>query len=62
MEGMIGKTLYGIEIDEAQDKAVCVECGLPALPRCYSEEGKEEYMISGLCELCFDAIVEKEYG
>ena len=54
--------LHGISIEEAQDKGICVECGLPALDRCYSNRGKEEYQISGLCELCFDAIEEKEHG
>jgi hypothetical protein len=35
---------------------VCIRCALPALPRCYSDEGRREVAISGLCEPCFDRI------
>lgn len=34
---------------------LCIECHQPALPRCYSEAGRREYSISGLCERCFDS-------
>jgi hypothetical protein len=43
------------DIEGALDKGICIDCGQPALPNCYSEAGREEYMISGLCEKCFDA-------
>lgn len=33
---------------------LCISCHKPALPRCYSEAGRREYSISGLCEKCFD--------
>jgi len=37
---------------------VCIKCGRPALEHCYSEEGKREVFISGLCEECFDEICD----
>jgi len=42
------------EAAEAQKTGLCVDCGLPAIPRCYSEDGRKEFAISGLCEVCFD--------
>lgn len=35
---------------------ICVECGQEAGPRCYSDLGRREFHISGLCEVCFDEI------
>ena len=48
--------LYGMNTKEANDKGFCVQCKKEALPRCYSDAGRKEYLISGLCELCFDEI------
>jgi len=36
---------------------LCIQCKEPALPKCYSDAGRKEYRISGLCELCFDKIM-----
>lgn len=44
--------------DEKRAAGLCVECGLPALPRCYSDVGRREYRISGLCEKCFDELCD----
>lgn len=33
---------------------LCISCHEPAIPKCYSEAGRREYSISGLCEKCFD--------
>ena len=33
---------------------LCISCREPALPKCYSEAGRREYSISGMCEKCFD--------
>lgn len=43
---------------EAISTGRCVSCGEPALPKCYSNAGRREYYISGMCEKCFDAIPE----
>lgn len=34
----------------------CIQCKELALPKCYSGEGRKEYSISGLCEVCFDSL------
>lgn len=48
------KQVFNISLAEAKEKGVCIDCKKPALERCYSEAGKREYQISGLCEKCFD--------
>ena len=50
----IAQELYGITITEAKEKGICLSCKEEAIPKCYSKEGKSEYLISGLCEKCFD--------
>jgi hypothetical protein len=39
---------------EAFEKGICARCQKP--PQFYSEAGRREYRISGLCEYCFDAV------
>lgn len=50
------KDLYGTTITEAKKTGLCIQCEEEALPKCYSEAGKKEFFISGLCEPCFDEI------
>lgn len=50
--------LYGITVSEAISKGICIDCREKALPKCYSDAGRREYKISGLCERCFDKIFE----
>jgi hypothetical protein len=52
--------LYGMTTREAIDKGICLECKEPAIPKCYSDAGRREYHISGLCEPCFDKITREE--
>lgn len=47
--------LHQITMAEAQAQGICVSCKEPALPKCYSEAGRREYRISGMCERCFDS-------
>ena len=47
----IAKSVYGKTNAQAQQSSLCLECKQPALPRCYSEAGKREFVISGLCEI-----------
>jgi len=56
----LSKEIYGMSFDEALSKKICVHCREEALPKCYSEEGREEYYISGLCEKCFDELTKGE--
>ena len=57
----LAEALYGTTVQEARQAGICVECKEPALPKCYSPAGKKEYIISGLCEQCFDNITRKEH-
>ena len=43
---------------DLREQGLCIRCGLPALERCYSDAGRVEVLISGLCELCFDEAVD----
>ena len=52
----LAKELYGETAKEAQEFGLCIQCKQDALSNCYSEAGKREYKISGLCEKCFDKI------
>ena len=46
-------------VEEANKKGICLQCKEEAIPKCYSEAGKREFYISGLCELCFDNITKE---
>ena len=54
------ESIYGSESTANREKGLCIDCGLSAIPRCYSDAGRNEFRISGLCELCFDKMFEKE--
>ena len=58
LKNSLSMQLFGITAQEAKDKGICVSCREPAYPKCYSEAGRREYLISGLCEECFDAITK----
>lgn len=50
----LAKELYGMTTEDALKKGLCIQCKEEALPKCYSDAGRREYKISGLCEKCFD--------
>ena len=52
----LSKDLYGMTKREANEQGICIQCKEEALPKCYSEGGRKEFYISGLCEKCFDEI------
>lgn len=52
----LNREAFGETIQEANDKGNCIVCKQPALPKCYSEVGRREFYISGICEKCFDEI------
>lgn len=58
----MGRSLYGIDPEKAKEDGICIQCKQPAIPRCYSDAGRREFYISGLCELCFDAICGEKGG
>ena len=49
------RAAHGMTVAEAHAAGVCLRCRKP--PTFYSEAGRREYRISGLCEPCFDALV-----
>jgi hypothetical protein len=51
---------HGITKAEAHSKGVCINCKEPAEPKCYSVAGRREYLISGMCEVCFDSLFKEE--
>jgi hypothetical protein len=55
----LSQAAFGITKAEAHSKGICIECKELALPKCYSEAGKKEYQISGMCEACFDAMFKE---
>ena len=59
---MLEKDLYGMTQEDANKNGVCINCKKEALPRCYSDAGKKEYTISGLCEQCFDELFDGDGG
>jgi len=54
LKNSFAKDLYGMTKAEAHASGICIQCQEPAIPKCYSDAGREEYRISGLCEECFD--------
>jgi hypothetical protein len=53
----LSKMATGMTKSEAHQKGVCINCKLPnVLSRCYSDAGRREYQISGMCEKCFDEL------
>ena len=50
----ISKEIFGISNTETVNTGLCIQCKEPALPKCYSEAGRKEFTISGMCEECFD--------
>jgi hypothetical protein len=56
----IGAKLFGMTLTEAHEKGVCIDCKEEAMGKCYSEAGRKEYGISGLCEACFDAMFARD--
>jgi hypothetical protein len=50
------KAMAGMTKDEALAKGICVACRRPALERCPTALGRQEYRISGMCEICFEGL------
>jgi hypothetical protein len=54
----LAKEIYGKNPSDCMAEGVCIQCGENAMENCYSEVGRKEFYISGLCEKCFDSIFE----
>ena len=60
-QALCGNCRKQLHPGEAVDmELVCISCGNEPYSRCYSQPGKQEVLISGLCELCFDEISAPE--
>ena len=57
---LMSAELFGLSRKAAWEAGICISCKETALPRCYSDAGRNEYYISALCELCFDKIMREE--
>ena len=54
----MGKMSYGMTVNEAIAKNICIVCKIP--PRFKTEAGKREYQLSAFCEYCFDEEFKEE--
>ena len=43
-----------------QEQGICWQCKQLAIAKCYSDAGKREFQISGLCEECFDSLFAED--
>lgn len=68
----LAKDTYGMTIEDAHSKGICIQCQKPVLVMAadgsgkynpemfYSHAGKKEWNISAMCEKCFDNMFEEE--
>lgn len=66
------KQIFGMTLEDAHSKGICIRCQEPALVMSadgtskynpelfYSQAGKQEWNISGICEKCFDSMFGEE--
>ena len=66
------KQIFGMTLKDAHSKGICIRCQEPALVMSadgtskynpelfYSQAGKQEWNISGICEKCFDNMFDEE--
>jgi hypothetical protein len=50
--------LYGWTKADAHALSLCIKCRSLAAPKCHTKEDTREYLISGLCGECFEAITK----
>ena len=55
----LARDIFGMDKEEAKETGLCIDCKEPALEKCYSDAGRKEFGISGLCEVCFDKMFER---
>jgi hypothetical protein len=56
----LAREAFNMTPNVAKEKGICLKCKQPALPKCYSEAGRREFAISGICEPCFDELFADE--
>lgn len=58
----LSKGAFNMTKAEAHSKGICINCKEPAFSKCYSDTGRSEYGISGMCEQCFDKMFAEPEG
>jgi hypothetical protein len=54
----LARECHGMTTAEAHAKGVCIDCQQP--PRFKTEDGRNEYRISGMCEYCWDDLFAED--
>ena len=52
---MMALSIHGITKNDAISMGLCINC--KQIPTFYTDLGRKEYRISGMCEPCFDLIM-----
>lgn len=55
----MAKEFFGITLDEAHSRQICIKCKAPTEHTDWSPEDIDEWLISGVCPTCF-ALLSKE--
>ena len=50
--------LFGMTKDQALEKGICIDCKRLAADGCHTELDRKEWMTSGICGDCYDALFE----
>jgi hypothetical protein len=56
----LAKATFGMSRTAALERGICISCRQPIAGRLHTEAGRREYMISAVCEPCFDAMFPAE--
>jgi hypothetical protein len=56
----LGRSLFGMTVDEARSLGVCLRCRKDAPRETWATVDVNEWLLSGLCPECFDAILPRE--
>lgn len=56
----LAKQVFGEDAVFNMEAGLCIACKEPALAKCYSDAGRREVAISGLCEVCWDEMFKDE--
>ena len=52
----VAMSFYGMTLDQAHAEKICIYCKASIKGRIITLAGEREYRMSGLCEICFNAI------
>jgi len=57
----VSRSIYGMTIDEAHEKGICVSCKKPITDVPFKDElSRIEYQISSLCQTCQDDVFAED--